>query len=43
MGHVVDVLAPLVEKWKPVDDESECYSSVDYSHASIPLESIRFK
>ncbi|KAL4295993.1 hypothetical protein GQ457_12G027190 [Hibiscus cannabinus] len=31
MGHVVNVLAPLVEKWKPVDDESECYSGIDYS------------
>ncbi|XVF69255.1 hypothetical protein PTKIN_Ptkin11bG0066400 [Pterospermum kingtungense] len=31
MGHVVNVLAPLVEIWKPVDDESECYSGIDYS------------
>ncbi|KAB2065650.1 hypothetical protein ES319_A09G103700v1 [Gossypium barbadense] len=31
MGHVVNVLAPLVEKWKPIDDESECYSGIDYS------------
>ncbi|XVF19634.1 hypothetical protein REPUB_Repub11eG0127500 [Reevesia pubescens] len=31
MGHAVNVLAPLVEKWKPVDDESECYSGIDYS------------
>ncbi|KAK8605013.1 hypothetical protein V6N13_082473 [Hibiscus sabdariffa] len=31
MSHAVNVLAPLVEKWKPVDDESECYSGIDYS------------
>ncbi|XVE79172.1 hypothetical protein DITRI_Ditri14bG0036600 [Diplodiscus trichospermus] len=31
MGHVVNALAPLVEMWKPVDDESECYSGIDYS------------
>ncbi|KAK5818519.1 putative receptor protein kinase TMK1 [Gossypium arboreum] len=31
MGHVVNVLSPLVEKWKPVDDESECYSGIDYT------------
>ncbi|XWS73839.1 hypothetical protein CRYUN_Cryun02cG0163800 [Craigia yunnanensis] len=31
MGHAVNVLSPLVEKWKPVDDESECYSGIDYS------------
>ncbi|CAL9126022.1 unnamed protein product [Musa textilis] len=24
MRHAVSVLAPLVEKWKPVDDEQEC-------------------
>ncbi|MBA0615408.1 hypothetical protein Godav_015548 [Gossypium davidsonii] len=31
MGHVVNVLAPLVEKWKPIDDEAECYSGIDCS------------
>ncbi|OMP03809.1 hypothetical protein COLO4_10189 [Corchorus olitorius] len=31
MGHAVNVLSPLVEMWKPVDDESECYSGIDYS------------
>ncbi|KAE8735590.1 histone deacetylase 8-like isoform X1 [Hibiscus syriacus] len=31
MGHVVTVLATLVEKWKPVDDESECCSGIDYN------------
>ncbi|PPD76565.1 hypothetical protein GOBAR_DD26514 [Gossypium barbadense] len=31
MGHIVNVLAPLVEKWKPIDDEAECYSGIDCS------------
>ena len=31
MGHAINVLAPLVEKWKLVDDESKFYSSIDYS------------
>ncbi|KAK6235263.1 hypothetical protein SCA6_010600 [Theobroma cacao] len=31
MGHAVNVLAPLVEMWKPVHDESECHSGIDYS------------
>ncbi|XP_044481480.1 receptor-like kinase TMK3 [Mangifera indica] len=34
MGHAVNVLAPLVEKWKPTVDESDCYSGIDYS---LPL------
>lgn len=34
MGHAVNVLSPLVEKWKPVEDETECYSGIDYS---LPL------
>ncbi|CAI0391112.1 unnamed protein product [Linum tenue] len=34
MGHAVNVLAPLVEKWKPLDDELEEYSGIDYS---LPL------
>lgn len=34
MGHAVNVLAPLVEKWKPFDDETEEYSGIDYS---LPL------
>ncbi|XP_057953199.1 receptor protein kinase TMK1-like [Malania oleifera] len=34
MGHAVNVLAPLVEKWKPSNDESEEYSGIDYS---LPL------
>lgn len=34
MGHAVNVLAPLVEKWKPWDDETEEYSGIDYS---LPL------
>ncbi|KAH1218838.1 Receptor-like kinase TMK3 [Glycine max] len=31
MGHAVNVLAALVEKWKPVDDELDCYSGIDYT------------
>ncbi|KAL2345298.1 hypothetical protein Fmac_006583 [Flemingia macrophylla] len=34
MGHAVNVLAPLVEKWKPFDDDIEEYSGIDYS---LPL------
>ncbi|GLT90119.1 hypothetical protein SLE2022_080690 [Rubroshorea leprosula] len=34
MGHAVNVLAPLVEKWKPVDDDTEDYCGIDYS---LPL------
>ncbi|KAJ7971674.1 Receptor protein kinase [Quillaja saponaria] len=34
MGHAVNVLAPLVEKWKPFDDDTEVYSGIDYS---LPL------
>ncbi|KAI4300555.1 hypothetical protein L6164_033922 [Bauhinia variegata] len=34
MGHAVNVLSPLVEKWKPFDDDSEEYSGIDYS---LPL------
>ena len=34
MGHAVNVLAPLVEKWKPINDESEDFSGIDYS---LPL------
>ncbi|XP_038903718.1 receptor-like kinase TMK3 [Benincasa hispida] len=34
MGHAVNVLAPLVEKWKPIDDDTEEYSGIDYS---LPL------
>ncbi|KAF3442744.1 hypothetical protein FNV43_RR16661 [Rhamnella rubrinervis] len=34
MGHAVNVLAPLVEKWKPLDDDTEEYSGIDYS---LPL------
>ncbi|KAA8518459.1 hypothetical protein F0562_015933 [Nyssa sinensis] len=34
MGHAVNVLAPLVEKWKPLDDETEEYCGIDYS---LPL------
>lgn len=34
MGHAVTVLSPLVEKWKPYDDEAEGYTGIDYS---LPL------
>lgn len=34
MGHAVNVLAPLVEQWKPWDDDTEEYSGIDYS---LPL------
>ncbi|RDX67847.1 Receptor-like kinase TMK3, partial [Mucuna pruriens] len=34
MSHAVNVLAPLVEKWKPLDDDTEEYSGIDYS---LPL------
>lgn len=34
MGHVVNVLASLVEKWKPLDDETEEYCGIDYT---LPL------
>ncbi|EXC37762.1 putative receptor protein kinase TMK1 [Morus notabilis] len=30
MGHVVNVLVLLVEKWKPVDDELDSISGIDY-------------
>ncbi|KAJ6755580.1 hypothetical protein OIU79_028067 [Salix purpurea] len=31
MGHAVNVLGPLVEKWKPVNDESEDFYGIDYN------------
>ncbi|XP_010557995.1 PREDICTED: receptor-like kinase TMK3 isoform X2 [Tarenaya hassleriana] len=34
MSHAVSVLCPLVENWKPLDDETEEYSGIDYS---LPL------
>ncbi|KAJ0702742.1 putative protein kinase RLK-Pelle-LRR-IX family [Helianthus annuus] len=35
MGHAVNVLAPLVEKWKPMESEAEVsYGGVDHS---LPL------
>ncbi|CAN1772433.1 Receptor-like kinase TMK3 [Linum perenne] len=34
MGHAVNVLAPLVEQWKPMDDDPEDYCGIDYS---LPL------
>uniref|UniRef100_A0A0D9WBF0 non-specific serine/threonine protein kinase n=1 Tax=Leersia perrieri TaxID=77586 RepID=A0A0D9WBF0_9ORYZ len=29
MGHAVNVLVPMVEKWKPVNDETEDYMGID--------------
>lgn len=34
MGHAVNVLSLLIEKWKPINDESEDFSGIDYS---LPL------
>ncbi|KAL0426597.1 UNVERIFIED_CONTAM: Receptor protein kinase TMK1 [Sesamum latifolium] len=34
MGHAVTVLASLVEKWKPLRDDTEEYCGIDYS---LPL------
>lgn len=31
MGHAVNVLGPLVEKWKPVDEELDSISGIDYN------------
>ncbi|XP_027364571.1 receptor protein kinase TMK1-like [Abrus precatorius] len=34
MSHAVNVLAPLVEKWKPLLDDTEEYAGIDYT---LPL------
>ncbi|KAL8129427.1 hypothetical protein V2J09_018582 [Rumex salicifolius] len=34
MGHAVNVLSSLIQKWKPLDDDSEELSGIDYS---LPL------
>ncbi|KAL4339556.1 hypothetical protein GQ457_08G017530 [Hibiscus cannabinus] len=34
MGHAVNVLAQLVEKWKPLDDDNDDYCGIDYN---LPL------
>lgn len=34
MGHVVNVLSPLVEKWKPFHNDVNSFSGIDYS---LPL------
>lgn len=34
MGHAVNVLSSLVEKWKPLEDDPEDYCGIDYS---LPL------
>ncbi|KAI3746704.1 hypothetical protein L6452_09143 [Arctium lappa] len=30
MGHAVNVLSPLMEKWKPMENEAEKYCGIDY-------------
>lgn len=30
MSHAVNVLAALVEKWVPIDDESDCFTGIDF-------------
>ncbi|KAE8726640.1 hypothetical protein F3Y22_tig00006570pilonHSYRG00094 [Hibiscus syriacus] len=37
MGHAVNVLAPLVEKWKPLYDDDDEYCGIDYS---LPLNQL---
>ncbi|GAB4859838.1 hypothetical protein Ancab_011318 [Ancistrocladus abbreviatus] len=34
MGHAVSVLASLVDRWKPLDDETEAYSGINFN---LPL------
>lgn len=34
MSHAVSILSPLVDKWKPYDDDSEEFVGIDYS---LPL------
>ncbi|KAM0011854.1 hypothetical protein Hdeb2414_s0013g00416141 [Helianthus debilis subsp. tardiflorus] len=31
LGHAVNVLAPLMEKWKPTENEVEEYCGIHYS------------
>ncbi|XP_009767611.1 receptor-like kinase TMK4 [Nicotiana tabacum] len=35
MSHAVNVLTPLVEKWKPFEEDEEDYCGIDYS---LPLD-----
>lgn len=37
MGHVVNVLVPLVEKWKPTYDDENEYSSIDYRQSLLQM------
>ncbi|KAJ8615450.1 hypothetical protein MRB53_034822 [Persea americana] len=37
MGHVVNVLVPLVEKWKPTFDDQNEYSSIDYRQSLLQM------
>ncbi|KAL9256361.1 Receptor-like kinase TMK4-like protein [Drosera capensis] len=34
MSHAVNILSPLVDKWKPYDDDSEEFAGIDYT---LPL------
>ncbi|XP_072992987.1 receptor-like kinase TMK3 [Typha latifolia] len=37
MGHAVNVLAPLVEKWKPTNDEQEEYLGIDLAQPLLQM------
>ncbi|XP_020089438.1 receptor protein kinase TMK1-like [Ananas comosus] len=37
MGHAVNVLAPLVEKWKPIKDEQEEYLGIDFRQPLLQM------
>ncbi|WOK96466.1 receptor protein kinase TMK1 [Canna indica] len=37
MGHAVNVLAPLVEKWKPVDDDREEHIGIDLGQPLLQM------
>ncbi|KAG1363520.1 receptor protein kinase TMK1 [Cocos nucifera] len=37
MGHAVNVLAPLVEKWKPMKDDQEEYLGIDFRQPLLQM------
>nr|XP_019702533.1 receptor protein kinase TMK1 isoform X2 [Elaeis guineensis] len=37
MGHAVNVLAPLVEKWKPIKDDQEEYLGIDFRQPLLQM------
>ncbi|CAL9761371.1 unnamed protein product [Musa acuminata subsp. burmannicoides] len=39
MGHAVNVLAPLVDKWKPVNDDQEEYLGIDLCQPLLQMPS----